>query len=410
MARVSPQLLCFSYHKSGTSLFFHVMTKISQRLGLSLANLYGLVERLNPEPDIVLLAHSLLRGPLNRPYRAIRLIRDPRDIWVSGYLYHLRCGEGWCRNIELDPTPPIGWPQVDYSMAHFPEDWKRGYLERLEGRSYQQNLLDRSREDGLDFELDGYTACTLAAMRGWTLNEADAMDVRLEDVMDDFDAAMLRIFAHFGFNAEQSGAALEVARTEDIRRMDAAAIAQRPQIHSRTISKWRQVLSPSQLAHFEQRHGDLIRNLGYAMTGDVVVPKVISTTREAGIRLLVDGVAIEPAGVGTDSYSFVVPSGRGGVTLESRFTTGDGAGGSARLGIRVNEITIRSQAGMAVIAPDDPRLNIGWHDAERVGTTFWRWTDGSAAIPWPRVDGPAVVTVRCTTLPEYPLLPVPGHR
>src|SRR5580692_11688625 len=116
MSRISPQLICFSYHKSGTSLLLHTMTKVSEKLGLSVANHYGMVKRLDPEPDMILLPHSLLRGPLDRPYRAIRLIRDPRDIWVSGYLYHLRCDEGWCRNIPGDSAPPIGWPQVDYSV------------------------------------------------------------------------------------------------------------------------------------------------------------------------------------------------------------------------------------------------------------------------------------------------------
>src|ERR1700690_1334345 len=98
MARISPQLICFSYHKSGTSLLLHVMTKVGASLGLSVVNHYGMVERLDPEPDIVLLPHSLLRCRLDRPYRPITLIRDPRDIWVSGYLYHLHCDEGWCRN------------------------------------------------------------------------------------------------------------------------------------------------------------------------------------------------------------------------------------------------------------------------------------------------------------------------
>lgn len=269
MSRVSPQLIVFSYHKSGTSLFLHVMTKVSERLGLTLVNHYGLVEQLDLEPDVILLPHSMLRGALDRPYRAIRLIRDPRDIWVSGYLYHLRCDEGWCRNTDMDPTPPIQWPQVAYSFAHWPEDWKRHYLERLSGKSYQQNLLDRSLADGLDFELDGYTGCTLATMREWKLNGADALDVKLEDVMADFDGAMRHIFDHFGFTADQSQAALEVARSEDVRRMDDAAIAERPQIHSRTTSKWRDVLSATQIARFEERHGDLIRELGYELAGAI---------------------------------------------------------------------------------------------------------------------------------------------
>ena len=56
-----------------------------------------------------------------------------------------------------------------------------------------------------------------------------------------------------------------------------------------------------------------------------------------------------------------------------------------------------------VIAADDPRLIGGWYDAERVGVELWRWTDGSAELPWNGVSGPAVVTVHCTTLTEYPI-------
>jgi hypothetical protein len=268
MARVSPQLICFSYHKSGTSLLLHVMTKISARLGLRLVNHYGLVEHLDPGPDIVLLPHSIVRAPLDRPYRAIRMIRDPRDIWVSGYLYHRRCVEEWCINTDLDATPPILWPIVDHSIAHWPEDWKRRYIERLNGRSYQANLLERPREEGLAFELENYTGWTLKTMRDWPLSRADALDVKLEDVMADFDGAMLRIFNHFGLTTEQSQAALDVARSEDMRRMDDSAIAERPQITSRAISKWRDALSLEQVADFESAHGDLIHALGYKLTSD----------------------------------------------------------------------------------------------------------------------------------------------
>jgi hypothetical protein len=441
MSRVSPQLIVFSYHKSGTSLFLHVMTKVSKILGLTLVNHYGLVERLELEPDVILLPHSMLRGALDRPYRAIRLIRDPRDIWVSGYLYHLRCNEEWCRNTDMDPTPPIRWPQVDHAFAHWPEDWKRRYLERLGGKSYQQNLLDRSLAEGLDFELDCYTGCTLATMREWKLNGADALDVKLEDVMTDFDGAMLRIFDHFGFTADRTKAALGVARSEDIRRMDHAAIAGRPQIYSRTISKWRDLLSAAQIARFEERHGDLIRALGYEPAGAVpsilehadaharlihastsratdadaikpiwsrlehlpeersYTPTVATTTQDAEIRLSADGAAIRPTTANQGTYTFVVPSGRARVRLESRFSIADDPrapclGDPRRLGVRVSEIAIRSDGGEVVFAADDPRLTTGWHDAERLGTALWRWTDGSAELPWSGVSGPAVVTVR----------------
>ncbi len=94
----------------------------------------------------------------------------------------------------------------------------------------------------------------------------EVMDVKLEAVMADFDNAMLRIFDHFGFTVAQSLSALEVARSEDIQRMDDATLAMRPQVHSRVLSKWSDVLSATQVAGFEAEYGDLIRELGYELS------------------------------------------------------------------------------------------------------------------------------------------------
>jgi hypothetical protein len=230
--------------------------------------------------------------------------------------------------------------------------------------------------------------------------------------------------------------------------MDDVAIGERPQIQSRTISKWRGVLPAAQIARFEESYGDLIRTLGYepagaahshlenkhvsacaihvrtspAAAGDAVkpigsrpeqrpkerghTPAVGKITRDAGIRLSADGAAIRPTAISQGTYSFVVSSGRRRVRLESRFgipvdPSAPNLSDISRLGVRVSEIAIRSDAGEVVIAADDPRLTTGWHDAEHAGTTWWRWTDGSAELPWVGVSGPAVVTVRCGTLAEY---------
>lgn len=448
MSRVSPQLIVFSYHKTGTSLFLFIMTKLCERLGLRLANHYGMVDHLDGEPDVVLLPHSLLRAAPDHPYRAIRLVRDPRDIWVSGYLYHRRCEELWCVNTDLAPTPPIGWPKVDYSVQHWPEAWKRRYLERLGRKSYQRNLLDRSLADGLDFELEGYTGCTLTAMRAWKQNHTEAMDVALEDVMANFDNVMLRIFSHFEFTADQCAAALEVARSEDIRRMDDEAIRRRPHIHSRQISKWRDVLSPAQIARFNRHHGDLIQALGYAsdtdtpdgqQSGDHVAPPrppalpaagadeatptfarcvppaedgasrtaVVVALHDAEVRLSADGAMIRSTVVTRGIYSFVVPAGKRRIRLESLSEMAVDPHAPdfnriRRLGVKVSRIEIRCDTWETVIVADDPSLTGGWHDAEHAGASLWRWTAGSADIPWTGIVGRALVSVRCETLPSYP--------
>ena len=466
-----PQSIVFSYHKSGTSLLLHVMTKVGARLGLRLVNRYGMVEGIDGDADVALLPHSLLRGRIERPYRAIRMIRDPRDLWVSGYLYHRRCDEEWCLHSPspadgsahsdapapapapapanepaLDDGPGgsrIGWPRVDHSFAHWPEGWKRRYLARLDGKSYRRNLLDRSLAEGLDFELEGYTGCTLATLRDWGRNGVEALDIRLEDAMADFDGTMRRVFDHLGLDAAQAEAALTVARTEDIRRMDDAALANRPQVTSREISKWRAVLPAAHVARFEACHGDLIRDLGYALSGDGLSGDGLSGDGLSGDGLsghgpsgdmgpegsggapepwlLADGgVVLRPMATGRGAagrgargrevagrarrdpgeHVFVVPAGTGRLWLRSRRAvppSGSPVPGwaAAAPALRVGGIRVQAQGREERIAMDDPRLRTGWRDPEWAEDGLWRLTEGAAELPWNGVEEPAVVTLRC---------------
>lgn len=64
------------------------MHKVAERLGRSIRVQYGMAYDIDRDTDIVLLPHSLLGFALSRNYRAVRVIRDPRDIWVSSYLHH----------------------------------------------------------------------------------------------------------------------------------------------------------------------------------------------------------------------------------------------------------------------------------------------------------------------------------
>jgi hypothetical protein len=226
--------------------------------------------------------------------------------------------------------------------------------------------------------------------------------------------------------------------------MDEAAIARRPQIHSRVISKWREVLSADQVAGFEEAYGELISGLGYELErARLSVPDVIDasgwftdggvqldtevdaielTWPEQGqftegtphrpledgvdVRLLVDGVSIRPTVCFEGAYSFAVPSGAKRVRLKSSHVVAvdpeaPHPGASRSVRVKVREVVIRSRVGEFVIPADDPRLVSGWHDAERPGAGLWRWADGSADLPWGGVEGPAVLTVRTLGFSEH---------
>ena len=260
-----PQLFVFCYHKSGTQLFAKILTDLARHFGLVFARALGAVDQVDGTADIVLFSHSVIRFDLAAsPHRGVRIIRDPRGIWVSGYWYHRRCDELWCVSADFDATAPISYPRVPYSQMHRPEGWKRDYLAGLGGRSYQANLLALDRDAGLAFEEMRYADWTAEAMAEWQ-PVPDTIDMKLESIAADFDTSMRTIFGHFGFAGDRLTDALRISRSHDVARMSDDAIAGNRHITSRDVSLWRSQLSRLQRRGFEERHADLIGSLSYPL-------------------------------------------------------------------------------------------------------------------------------------------------
>ena len=266
MKRARPQIFVFTHHKVGTVLFQRILTDLSRRFGLSMRTIGGMARSADHGTDIVLFVHSLIDFDLgNHDYHGVHVVRDPRDVWLSGYLYHQHCDEKWCTNTNLDPAAPIEFPRVPYSQAHRDEIWKRRYLESLGGRSYQQNLLDRDRAEGLRFELDRYASWTIEAMRDWKPRPGEVMELQMERISSKFDLTMRRTLRHLGFHDRQLDEALAIAVQEDASRMSESQIASNPHIHSRKLSKWKEMLPSGDIREIESRFGAVFTQLGYAL-------------------------------------------------------------------------------------------------------------------------------------------------
>jgi hypothetical protein len=102
-------------------------------------------------------------------------------------------------------------------------------------------------------------------MRAWRALPG-VLDIKLEEIAGAFDQTMSRVFRHLAFDGEQCAIAVEIAASQDINRMDDATIAADSHIHSRQISKWRNILTAEQAAGFERRYGDLVRSLRYELS------------------------------------------------------------------------------------------------------------------------------------------------
>jgi hypothetical protein len=259
-----PKILVCCYHKSGTHLFRGVLTKICRALGLTLRCELGTIQFLDPAADVTLLCHSLVGFDVSKyQLRGIRVVRDPREIWVSGYFYHRSCSEAWCINKNFAPQHPLGFPQIPYSQLQRSELWKLEYLRGLEGRSYQENLLVRREREGLEFEGARYAQWTAEAMSSWRTVES-IRDVQLEGIMSRFDATMSEIFSYLGFSGSELDTAVQVSRSEDVSRW--ADSRRKNTLHGFSKSpRWPQYLARDQVDCFHANHASLIESLGYVI-------------------------------------------------------------------------------------------------------------------------------------------------
>ncbi|MEQ9689521.1 MAG: hypothetical protein RLO48_07310 [Bauldia litoralis] len=262
--RKEPQFFIFTYHKVGTILMSKLLRDVTHRLGMSLGIVSGFAPDLKLDADIVIFVHSLIGFDLaDCNCRGVRLFRDPRDLWVSGYLYHRRCREHWCTNTCFDTSPPITFPRVPKSQQHRPEVWKRNYLDSLGGKSYQQNLLELGRSEGLAFELDRYAGWTIESMCAWRPNPS-ILDLRMEWLSTRYDSLMNTLFHQMGLRGERHATAMGIATQHDIARMSDAEIAADDHIYSRTLSKWRGFLQANDLALYDSRFAGASARFEYA--------------------------------------------------------------------------------------------------------------------------------------------------
>lgn len=126
-----------------------------------------------------------------------------------------------------------------------------------------------------------------------------------------------------------------------------------------------------------------------------------TTTQEAAVHLVADGVVIEPV-VDGRHHRFHVPAGVKAVRLVSRSAVPAEVHAESedkrRMGVAVSGVWVDGTR----LALTDQRLAGGWHAAERLpGGAAWRWTEGRAVIVLPPGTGARVLDVAVRLTERY---------
>ncbi|GAB4198217.1 MAG: hypothetical protein Tsb002_33030 [Wenzhouxiangellaceae bacterium] len=231
------------YHKCMTVYFERVMKQVANHLQLA----YQYVDRgavLHDEVHLAMYPHGEIDLDALPDFHGTHLIRDPRDLLVSGYLYHLRTDEEWCAK----PNP---------NHTSLPADV-----------SYQQYLQDMDQEDGLLFEMNHVSGYVISQIVDWDYHNPRFLELRFEQVMDNEAEVFGQVFEWYGLHGQALEEAVEIALSRSLTQLpkddsDAAHARQ-----GSYIGHWRDYFTPTIKQQFKQKFGSALISLGYEQNQD----------------------------------------------------------------------------------------------------------------------------------------------
>lgn len=177
--------------------------------------------------------------------RFLHIIRDPRDVLLSGCAYHQHAGP--------EGEAFLHTPRAD-----------------LGGLTYQQALVAIvDPTEKLLFEMREKHAQTVAEMRAWPYEDPRSMTIRYEDLMQDVDGQVFRrAMAHWGMDPELQDAANTVFWNNSLFGGLSEAGARAGHVQSGQIGRWGRELPETVAQTYVHEFGDDLISLGYETSHD----------------------------------------------------------------------------------------------------------------------------------------------
>ena len=222
-----------THHKTGTVWMQRTFSGIADALNQRMCNLGR--ESIH-DADIYFLPNPPIPRELSEcSYRGLHLIRDPRDVILSGMHYHLRAPERW-----------LHVPEAEYG-----------------GLSYQEKLNSLDGDGRLYLEMERLGAWTIRAMVEWNYDDGRFFEARYEDLIDGGGYALFEeILSFLGIVGSDAERSLEVFRVNNLRTYN---FSQPDDTHVRSglPRQWQVEFRRRHGLRFIETCGDCLIRLGY---------------------------------------------------------------------------------------------------------------------------------------------------
>lgn len=233
------KILIGTHHKTGTVLLNSIFREIC--LYHSLNFYIGKQRNLPAQYDVFFQDHSRFEFDSLKRFRGLHIIRDPRDVIVSGCFYHQKSDEKW---------------------LHIPR-------EEMNGLTYQEKINSfRDVEDQILFEMEHGSKRTIRDMMSWDYNHPNFYEVKYEDLIEDYDLKLFHDFFSFlGFPGYVMPSLLTFAYNNSL---FSGRLKKSGHIRSGRLNQWKRYFNQNHRYRFLELFDDVLIRLGYEKDNDWV--------------------------------------------------------------------------------------------------------------------------------------------
>lgn len=229
------KILVGTHHKAGT----YWLRSIFQEICSYHAMIYtkGGKQDLLPEQFDVYFQNNSVFNDLESfkvPFRGIHIIRDPRDIIISGCFYHQKADEKWLHITDKN----------------------------FQGLTYQQKINSyKDLNDKILFEMEHAGKETITRILNWNYNQPSFYEIKYESLIKDIDLKLFHeIFLFLGFPGSVMPSLLSIAYKNSL---FSKQIKPSEHVRSGKSNQWKKYFNPKLRDRFVELFGDGLIKLGY---------------------------------------------------------------------------------------------------------------------------------------------------